>query len=535
MKTEYKPLVSVAVVTYNSSATIIETLDSIATQTYQNLELIVSDDCSTDNTIELVRAWISEHKERFVRSELLTVTKNTGVSANYNRAASACKGEWVKDLDGDDLLLPNCVQTYVDFITNNTEIVYVFAKGKCFGTDEKYVEQLSKHFATDFFDWDKKKQLDYLYLCGSPIFSSSAFYNRKSCINLGFKNDERIPNYEDRPKWIRIIENDIPHAYIPKETICYRISGSSISTTVGGSKVFSQSMALFDKYYRIPYIERNGYRWYAFRHKLVNRKRISQNLIWKIICKGMDLMFGKEPDWTKGFSIHFTYWLDEKKNIVFLPCRKGSQRIPQKNTRPFAGNEGGLLRIKLEELLKSTMIDEIILSSNDEEVLKIGESMHSEKIRVMRRPEDLCSSSTSTDDLINYVSGLIDEGTVIWTHVTSPFLKAETYDKMISLYYEHQKEYDSLMSVNKIQTFLWNKENSVNYNREVEKWPRTQTLEPLYEVNSGVFIADAEVYHQLHDRIGRHVQLFETSQLESIDIDWPEDFDFAEQLYRIKQ
>lgn len=220
-----------------------------------------------------------------------------------------------------------------------------------------------------------------------------------------------------------------------------------------------------------------------------------------------------------------------KKNIAFLPCRKGSQRVPNKNTRTFAGIEGGLLRIKLEELLKAQLIDEIILSSNDDEVIRIGELLANPKIHVMRRPDELCTSATSTDELIAYVSCIIPEGTVLWTHVTSPFLKAETYDQMLTLYYEHLGEYDSLMSVNLIRTFLWNKEQPVNYDRSIEKWPRTQTLEPLYEANSGAFIADAEIYHQRLDRVGKHVWMYETSKLESMDIDWPEDFDFAEQLW----
>ena len=74
--------------------------------------------------------------------------------------------------------------------------------------------------------------------------------------------------------------------------------------------------------------------------------------------------------------------------------------MPHKNTRVFAGVEGGLLRIKLEELLKAEMIDEIILSSNDDEVLRIGEEMRSDNIRVLRRPEELCASSTSTDEVV---------------------------------------------------------------------------------------------------------------------------------------
>lgn len=223
-----------------------------------------------------------------------------------------------------------------------------------------------------------------------------------------------------------------------------------------------------------------------------------------------------------------------KKNIVFLPCRKGSQRIPNKNTRLFAGIEGGLLRIKLEQLLATPEIDEIILSSDDEEVLRIGASFHDARIKPMSRPAHLCQSSTSTDELISYVPTLINENaTIIWTHVTSPFLSATTYSKMIALYYKHQDKYDSLMSVNTLRTFIWEEKTPVNYDRTVEKWPRTQTLPIWYEVNSGVFITDLETYRKKCDRIGERVQMYETSKLESLDIDWPEDFEFAEKLYQM--
>lgn len=219
------------------------------------------------------------------------------------------------------------------------------------------------------------------------------------------------------------------------------------------------------------------------------------------------------------------------QNIVFLPCRKGSQRVPNKNTRTFAGVEGGLLRIKLEELLKAKLIDKIILSSNDAEVLEIGKSFNHPKLCVMERPEYLCTSATSTDELIAYVAELIPQGTILWTHVTSPFLTAETYDKMLQIYHGNRDEYDSLMSVNVIRNFLWNDSCPINYNRSEEKWPRTQTLQKIFEPNSGAFIADASVYHMMKDRIGERVYMYETSKLESLDIDWPEDFEFAQQLY----
>lgn len=221
-----------------------------------------------------------------------------------------------------------------------------------------------------------------------------------------------------------------------------------------------------------------------------------------------------------------------KKNIVFLPCRKGSQRVPNKNTRPFAGIEGGLLRIKLEQLLACKKIDAIYLSSDDEIVLNIGRAMNDERIIIDRRPDYLCQSSTSTDEVICYLQELIKEdATIIWTHVTSPFLKAETYDNMIESYYNNLSEYDSLMSVNELRTFIWNKDGAINYDREKEKWPRTQTLEPWFEINSGVFIADRSIYARLNDRVGKRVFPYVTTKLESFDIDWPEDFEMAELMY----
>ena len=81
------------------------------------------------------------------------------------------------------------------------------------------------------------------------------------------------------------------------------------------------------------------------------------------------------------------------------------------------------------------------------------------------------------------------------------------------------------------KSFLWDDIHPINYDRNKEKWPRTQTLQKIYEPNSGAFIADASVYHAMSDRIGERVYMYETSKLESLDIDWPEDFDFAQQLY----
>lgn len=222
------------------------------------------------------------------------------------------------------------------------------------------------------------------------------------------------------------------------------------------------------------------------------------------------------------------------KISVFLPCRAGSERVPHKNTRTFADVEGGLLKIKLQQLVACNAIDSIVLSTNDEEVIQLAETVSSDKIRIDRRPEHLATSSTSTDDLVKYVPTIITEGAVLWTHVTSPFIDGKIYEEAIDAYKNalSKGDHDSLMSVTALRTFIWNKEGAVNYDRNKEKWPRTQTIEPLYEINSGIFLADIDIYRNLEDRIGKKPFLFENNDIDSFDIDWEEDFFIAEAIYK---
>lgn len=136
--------------------------------------------------------------------------------------------------------------------------------------------------------------------------------------------------------------------------------------------------------------------------------------------------------------------------------RKGSQRIKNKNIKKFANIKKGLTFIKISQLLKVKEIDKIIVSTDDKKVIDIALSFDSKKIHIDKRPKELATSSTSTDELIKYVPKIIKKGIVIWTHVTSPFIDEKIYSKMIKTYLDN-KNNDSLMSVTKIQKFLWDK------------------------------------------------------------------------------
>lgn len=218
---------------------------------------------------------------------------------------------------------------------------------------------------------------------------------------------------------------------------------------------------------------------------------------------------------------------------VFLPMRAGSERVPQKNTKRFSGVNGGLCEIKLRQLLRSRMINKIFVSTNDPKVIEIAEKFSSDRINIIHRPVELALSSTSTDDLIKYVPSIMPDAHILWTHVTSPFMDHDIYDNIIKTYLKNIKLYDSLMTVTKIQKFIWNETGPINYNLVDEKWPRTQTIQPLWEINSGAFIATKKTYQQSMDRIGAKPYLFELSEEVSFDIDWLPDFTMAEAIYKM--
>jgi CMP-N-acetylneuraminic acid synthetase len=216
---------------------------------------------------------------------------------------------------------------------------------------------------------------------------------------------------------------------------------------------------------------------------------------------------------------------------VFLPMRKGSQRVKNKNIRDFSGIEGGLTYIKLSQLLEVKEINTIIVSTDHEKVKEIARSFNNSKIVIDDRPSNLASSNTSTDDLIKYVPSVISKGVVLWTHVTSPFIDSRIYSQAIKCYFNNLDNNDSLMSVTEIQKFIWNESGPITYDSNKEKWPRTQTLSSLYEINSGIFLADIDIYKNQQNRIGKKPFFFKLDSKMALDIDWKDDFDIAEVLW----
>ena len=110
-------LVSVIMPSYNTEKYILDSIRSVQAQTYTNWELIIVDDCSTDNTLETVRKHVEETNENRIR--LLSNEKNSGAAVSRNYALREAKGRWIAFLDSDDLWLPEKLEKQIRFMEEN--------------------------------------------------------------------------------------------------------------------------------------------------------------------------------------------------------------------------------------------------------------------------------------------------------------------------------------------------------------------------------------------------------------------------------
>jgi len=273
-------LVSVPVVTYNAASFVEETLESIFHQTHQDIQLIISDDCSKDNTVAIVQRWCRQPRviTRFTDIIILTVTVNTGVSANCNRCINASNAEWIKFIAGDDILLPTCIEENLLFIIKNPEAKIIFSQINVFKDTfevNNYIKSVPGIFPSNLMHESYSAQDQFKLLIESDriSYTPSYFFNKKTIENIGCY-DETNKLVEDYPMWLNLTQSGIKLFYFHIPTVGYRIHANATNNT--GEVLFKPAVL-------------NGY--------LVKKKYAHQYLPW---------WQAKQEMWayhlTKGFS-----------------------------------------------------------------------------------------------------------------------------------------------------------------------------------------------------------------------------------------
>lgn len=215
-------LVSVIVITYNSSKYVIETLESVYQQTYTDIELIVSDDCSIDDTLCICERWLEKHKTRFTRAEVIQTPSNGGICRNYNFALEHANGEWIKYIAGDDLLEDNCIERFVANIKPN---IYLYTCTTKHLQNETGDIQLYNTRIPDASAWKQARfMLKYLYGINGPTI----FVERQHLLQVG-GFEEKYPMIEDWPIAIRFATKGWRIGIVNEALVYWRIYGDSIS------------------------------------------------------------------------------------------------------------------------------------------------------------------------------------------------------------------------------------------------------------------------------------------------------------------
>jgi alpha-1,3-rhamnosyltransferase len=224
-------LVSVVVVSYRSAETIVETLDSIANQTYDNIELIIADDCSPDNTLEVVDNWVKYYSGKLKKIKIVKAKQNTGIPGNINRAIKKVKGDYIKIIAADDLMSEDAVAEYVKFCETNPGKVPI-ARVHLFGSFNNDIINIEK-YCKKCYDFAKKphsEQYHALLKQNVIVAPSASFYPMELIRKLG-GYDEDYRWFEDYPMNLKVMHAGLSFGLIDKELVWYRISEGSITAS----------------------------------------------------------------------------------------------------------------------------------------------------------------------------------------------------------------------------------------------------------------------------------------------------------------
>lgn len=222
---------------------------------------------------------------------------------------------------------------------------------------------------------------------------------------------------------------------------------------------------------------------------------------------------------------------NNKKFLAIVPARGGSKRLPRKNILDLAGKP--LIAWSIEAGLKSRYIDDVVVTSDDDEILDIAQSFEA---RIIKRPDELAHDTATTFDAINHaIANSPHYDYIVLLQPTSPLRNAEHIDEAIELLLE--KKADAIVSVCEMDhSPLWSntlpKDGNMNtFLRDEIKNKRSQDFEQFYRLNGAVYICKTEtLLAQKSFFIESNIFAYIMDKKSSVDIDEAIDFLFAKTI-----
>jgi CMP-N-acetylneuraminic acid synthetase len=220
--------------------------------------------------------------------------------------------------------------------------------------------------------------------------------------------------------------------------------------------------------------------------------------------------------------------MQSSKIVALVPMRHVSVRVPGKNYRPLAGMP--LYQHILTTLLACPEISQVVVDT-DSPVVMEGCHKNFPSVVLVDRPAHLRADTIPMNEILMHDTELVPADLYLQTHTTNPLLKSETVSRAIQTLLGLFPSYDSLFSVTRVQTRLWDQlGRAINHNPAILL--RTQDLPPVFEENSCMYIFTRQTLQARRNRLGERPYLFEIDAAEARDIDEELDFLIAEFLYQ---
>lgn len=208
---QLQPEVSVVIPAYNCDRYLAEAIDSVLHQTYQNFELIVIDDGSTDQTQQVLQAYCKKSLSVDLR---IVSQQNQGVAIARNRGIELARGEWIAFLDADDVFLPHKLAAQIEMAQANREAGIVHSGWQRISATGEVLMQVEPWKQIPTLDLDS-------WLRWKPVLPSAMLFRRVWLDRVG-GFDPRFPPAEDTDLVLRLAHQGCRSIWLPQVTVCYR-------------------------------------------------------------------------------------------------------------------------------------------------------------------------------------------------------------------------------------------------------------------------------------------------------------------------
>ena len=287
MKKSSRPLVSICIPTHNGETYIAECINSALSQTYNNIELVISDDASNDNTLGIVNAL----KENIEIPIHIFKHKPNGIGANWNNCIKNSNGQYIKFLFQDDVLAPDCIERLIDKMLSEKGIAMVYAKRNfIYEQETSKIAEFKKVYGKLHKYWFSLKISEGI-IDGTDYLADKNFLNApknkigeptsvlldKTCFDkVGYFN-ENLKQALDCEFWSRLM----PHykiGFVDENLNWFRLHEAQASA-INTSAKLNETEALYKLYYNnlLPYLHKDCQwklkkRYHPLISKLVNFK-----------------------------------------------------------------------------------------------------------------------------------------------------------------------------------------------------------------------------------------------------------------------